>query len=124
MGNWRYDIYLNGDCVDSTELSGIASLKFESAKLLGLAELHKIYQGDCFDPVLHSTIVIKGGTYPPCPTDGSDCSYRQAYDAGWYCTPRPTAYRIESFAPQDRCGYMLRPYRIGGTPDDYARCIK
>lgn len=123
MKIWRYDIYLNGALVDTTELSGIADLKFESAKHLGLAELHRVYQGESFDPVIHGTIITRGGEMPPCPLDKSTCRYRQAYHPGWNCTPRPTAFRIETISPQDRCGYMLKPNRIGGIPDDYNSCL-
>lgn len=120
--DFKWDVYLNGELIDTTELRGIAYLKFESAKLLGMAELHRVYKGENFDPVLHFTTVERGGEYPPCPIDKHNCKYRQPYYIGWDCETRPTAFRIETLKPQDRCGFMLKPNRIGGRPDDYAVC--
>ena len=45
-----YEIYLNGSLVDSTALAGLAYLKYESALLLGSANLVRISQNP--DPVL------------------------------------------------------------------------
>ena len=41
MFNWTYKIFLDGKQVDETNLAGLAYIKFEMAKLLGNAELHK-----------------------------------------------------------------------------------
>ena len=120
--DWRWDIYINGVLVDTTELQGIAYLKFESAKLLGLAELHRIYQGNAYDPILHRVVIERGGTPPPCPDGPNDCPWHMSAKHNFYITARPTALRIEVLPPQDRCGYLLKPNRIGGVWDDYAIC--
>lgn len=45
-----YEIYLNGSLVESTNLAGLAHLKFESACLLGPASLVRVSNNP--DPVL------------------------------------------------------------------------
>ncbi len=121
---WTYRLYLHGDLIDETPLVGIASLKFESAKMLGLAELHEVYIGADFDPVLHTTIIHRGGIKPPCNPQPAKCQYRQSLERSFYATSRPTALRVEVVCPTDRCGYMIRPSRIGGNFWDYAACFK
>lgn len=120
---WTYKIYLHGEQVDETPLEGIAWLKFESAKMLGLAELHKVYVGYNYDPVLHFTVVHKGGILPPCNSDTKKCLYRKSIAPEFYSTSRKTAVRAEVMCPSDRCGYMLKPSKIGGDFFDYAECI-
>lgn len=123
MQEWVYKIFINNELVDEEPLKGMAYLKFESAKMLGLAEMHEVYTGDDFDPVLHSTIVHRGGIYPPCQDNKKDCSYRKSISNEFYTTTRTTAVRTEVICPSDRCGYMLKPSKIGGNFFDYARCI-
>lgn len=123
MTNWTYRIYLNGALVDETNLSGIANLKFESAKMLGRAELHQVYVGENFDPVLHGTVVERGGVLPPCPDKPFSCLYKRKCESD-YCAPRTTAFRTETIEPQLRCGYLLRPGRAGGRWDDYDYCLR
>jgi hypothetical protein len=31
--------------------------------------------------------------------------------------------RVEIMPPSDRCGWALKPGRIGGRPDDYHPCV-
>lgn len=64
MSDWEYKLYLHDELVCETDLRGIAHIQFEGLKLLGLAELREVYRGNNFDPVLHSTIVHRGGIYP------------------------------------------------------------
>ena len=124
MGNkWTYKLFIHGEQVDETELKGLAFLKYESAKMLGLAELHEVYIGEDFDPVLHSTIVHRGGIYPPCPDNKKCCSYRKSVSNEFYTTTRTTAVRSEIICPGDRCGYMLKPSKCGGEFFDYAYCL-
>jgi hypothetical protein len=120
--DWTYQIFIHGEKVNETNLSGIAYMMFGSAKLIGLAELHRVYVGTNFDPVLHYTTVERGGIYPPCCEDKNQCRYRQSLASEYY-VPRPTAFRIETMCPQDTCGFMLKPSRLGGRSDDYAPCI-
>ena len=120
MNDWTYRIYLHGEQIDETPLSGLAWLKFESAKMLGLAELHEVYVGQNFDPVLHQTTIHRGGEMPPCE---NKCPWRKSIDKEFHSTIRPTALRIEVMPPGDRCGYMLKPSRIGGDFFDYDYCI-
>lgn len=110
--------------MDELELEGLAYMKFESAKMLGMAELHKIYAGQNFDPVLHQTKVERGGITPPCGNDPKQCQYRKSIQSEFYSTPRRTAFRTEVICPADRCGWLLKPHRIGGQFDDYGYCIK
>jgi hypothetical protein len=122
--DWTYKIYLHGELIDETSLAGIAFLKFESAKLLGLSELHEVYTGPSFDPVLHRTIIHRGGIHPPCSDRPQKCEYRKSMSASFYNTPRRTAFRTEVLCPTDRCGFMLKSSCIGGQFFDYAPCIK
>lgn len=66
MNEFTYEIYINDCLVDSTNLLGIAVMKYESACLLGVGKLRKVYSGNNFDPVLHSP-----------------CTYNPL-DGGWY----------------------------------------
>ena len=120
---WTYKIFINGEQVNETNLRGIAYMMFDSAKMLGLAELHRVYTGTNYDPVLHWTVVERGGIYPPCNDNKKQCPYRKSMEAEFYSTPRKTAFRAEVMCPSDRCGYMLKPSRVGGAFDDYALCI-
>jgi hypothetical protein len=124
MNDWTYQIYLHEELVDETPLSGIAFLKFESAKLLGFSELHEIYTGPSFDPVLHRTIIHRGGIHPPCSDRPQKCEYRKSMSASFYGHTRPTSFRTEVVCPSDRCGYMIKLSRLGGNFFDYAPCIK
>ena len=119
-----YEIWLHGEKIDETDLKGIAWLKFESAKLVGMAELREIYNGDNFDPVLHQTVIHRGGIKPPCPENTENCTYRKSISADFYNTPRKTAFRTEVMAPKDRCGFKLKPSKIGGSFFDYDFCDK
>lgn len=56
-----YEIYLNGVLANSTPLAGIATLRFESARLLGAASLVRVSHNP--DPVL-------GGRYTYEPETG------------------------------------------------------
>ena len=124
MGDkWTYKLYMHGEQVDETDLRGLAFMKFESLKLLGLAELHEVYTGDDFDTVLHSTIVHRGGLYPPCPEDPKQCSYRKSISNDFHSTTRKTAFRTEVMCPSDRCGFTLKPSKLGGEFFDYGFCI-
>lgn len=118
-----YEIWLHGEKIDETNLKGIAWLKFESAKLVGFAKLFEIYDGDNFDPVLHTTIVHSGGIKPPCPENKVDCQYRKSIKSDFYSTPRKTAFRTEITCPIDRCGFLLKPSKIGGVFTDYDYCL-
>lgn len=65
---------------------------------------------------------------PPCQrglTTPAKCKYRidPAKEEGWYTTARPTAFRLESMGPSQRCGHLLKQGRIGGRWDDYEPCI-
>jgi len=53
------------------------------------------------------------------PTCKTVCKYRMPYE-----TPglQRNALRIEIFSPTDRCGWNIKPGRIGGNPDDYYPC--
>jgi hypothetical protein len=123
--DWRYEIYINSELVDTTMLQGIAELKFKSAELLefGIVEMRKIYQGNNYDPVLHYTEYKCGGILPPCPPHGEPCKYHKSKIDDWASTSRPTAFRMEVMPPQSRCGFLLKPHGIGGDFYDYAPCI-
>jgi len=101
----------------------MAWLKFESAKLLGLAELHEVYVGDNYDPVLHTTTIHRDGIFPPCQNTRKECPYLKTVKQDFYSTPRITAFRTEVMCPDDRCGFMLKPSKIGGSFFDYDICI-
>ena len=122
--DWIFKIYLHGEQIDETFLEGVAQLKFESAKMLGLAELHKVYVGVNFDPVLHFTIIHKGGIIPPCDSNSKKCHYRKSVSIDFHSTSRKTSVRAEVMCPSDRCGYMLKPSKIGGSFFDYAECLR
>lgn len=124
MNEWMYEIYLNGEKVDETDLRGMAYLKFESAKLLGYAEIRRIYSGNNYDPVLHYTTSERGGIVPPCPEDTKNCTYRKSMSIEFYSTTRPTSFRTETICPGDRCGFMLKPSKIGGGFFDYDYCLR
>jgi hypothetical protein len=123
MNEWTYEIFINGEKVDETDLRGIAYMKFESAKLVGLAELHRVYNGENYDPVIHFTTVERGGIFPPCPQNTGKCSYRKSVKNDFHSTTRPTAFRTETMCPGDRCGFLLMPSKIGGDFFDYGYCI-
>lgn len=123
MSEWTYKIILHGELIDETPLRGIGWLKFESAKLLGRAELHEVYVGNKYDPVIHKTIVHRGGILPPCPDAREKCPYLKTVEHDFYSTPRTTAFRTEVMCPSDRCGFMLKPSKIGGSFYDYDFCI-
>ena len=124
MNDWEYKLYLHDELVCETDLRGIAHIQFEGLKLLGLAELREVYRGNNFDPVLHSTIVHRGGIYPPCPENPQSCKYRKSMSMDFNTMTRKTAFRTEVMCPGDRCGYMLKPSKIGGDYFDYGLCIK
>ena len=123
----KYEIYINGSLAESCALSGLAFIKFDSACLLGSADLYRVVETG--DPVLDGRFeydldyggwVYKGPVGPPCPSDGSVCKYRQPYERPGL---QKNALRIEIFSPSDRCGWNLKNGRIGGCPDDYLPCI-
>lgn len=60
---------------------------------------------------------------PPCPSNPQACPYRKSIQADWYTTPRPTALRVESIVPLDRCGFLLKEGYIGGHFFDYNYCL-
>lgn len=55
MSEFKYEVYLNDELIEENEKQGIAYLKYESAKLVGKAELRYVYIGSNYDPVLHNT---------------------------------------------------------------------
>ena len=122
--DWIYKIYLHGEQIDEEKLRGIAFMKFEYAKLLGLAELHEAYVGADYDPVLHTTKVHRGGIYPPCTETKCDCPYHKSIAGSFFTETRPTSFRTEVMSPGDRCGFMLKPSKAGGDFFDYDYCLK
>jgi hypothetical protein len=128
-GTWKYVVYINGEMVDETHEPLSAYMKLESAELLemGVCELQQVYDGpsEHYDPVIHGTRILeRGGNFPPCPSNHAQCPYRKSRQNDFYSTPHPTAYRVEVMPPVDRCGYLLKPKRIGGDFSDYAPCQK
>ena len=120
---WMYKIYINGELVETTNKEGMAHLKFETAVLTGsYAQLLRFYNGDNFDPVLHSPVLLREENNPPCPPHGK-CKWRKSMREAFLSSTRPTAFRIEIPEPQDRCGWMLKPGCLGGSFYDYGCCI-
>jgi hypothetical protein len=57
------------------------------------------------------------GLFPPKCKE--NCNYRQKYCSA---SLQVNALRVEIFSPSDRCGWNLKPGRVGGRPDDYFPC--
>jgi len=53
---FNYEVYLDGDLVNTSEIEGLAILMWQSACFLGDALLKRVFSGPTasFDPVLHS----------------------------------------------------------------------
>lgn len=64
-------------------------------------------------------IISVAGRESRLPKCSASCKYRMPYEQ---LKPQKNALRIEMFYPSDRCGYNLKPGRIGGRPDDYYPC--
>ena len=121
-----YEIYLDGLLVSSTELRGIAYLRFESACLLGKASFVRVVETG--DPVMDGKWEYnaddggwdyKGKNLPPCPPDGGDCKYRRFPEE---LPLQRNALRVEVMAPDNKCGWALKSGRIGGHNSDYHVC--
>lgn len=123
MSVYEYQIYGNGELVNSTPLKGIAWLEADTLAMNDFyTEIHEVYTGDSYDPVLHGTRIVRKENPPPCPEEGP-CKFKKSKKEGFLNTTRPTALRTEPMCPQDRCGWMLRPSCLGGTFFDYSPCI-
>jgi hypothetical protein len=61
---FHYEIYLDGELLNTSKLEGLAILMWQSAEFLGVATLKRVFSGPeaVFDPVLHS----------PCKFHGTD----------------------------------------------------
>lgn len=126
--SYVYAIEINDDDVEQVQLEGLAHLKFDC---LALTEdritLRRIWAGEekDFDPVLHdrNKVLKHKPAQAPCSTDKHRCPYLKSKKTEFTNTVRPTALRVETMEPSDRCGFLLRPYCRGGDFWDYAICI-
>jgi len=119
---WVYRLFANDVLIKEYELSGLAWLGFDSVSKYSdyICELHEVWVGDNFDPVLHTTIVHRDGKQPPC---ADPCPYRRCLGGGFNAMPRPTAFRVEAMDPSDRCGWKPKPNHMGGHDYDYGFCV-
>lgn len=136
-----YEIYLNGSLVSSVSLSGLAHLKFESARLLGDASLIRVSGNP--DPVLGGRYIYDtetGGwgydspcasSQSPSPIDpennepppkcSKDCLYRHHFN-GFDLQRNALRSELASMIDKRRCGWNIKPGHIGGHTLDYAPC--
>lgn len=120
---WVYKLYLNDMFVTEYGCAGIAQISFNTYCDCSdyIAELHQVWVGDDFDPVLHQTVVQRDKKRPPC---SEPCPYKRNLGGGFNAAPRPTAFRTEVMDPSDRCGWKLKPGHVGGHDYDYGFCIR
>lgn len=136
---WKYDVHFGGRLVeeyreddpsgqhDILSALGKALVAFSNLKMEGYCEVWRVYCGDAYDPVLHGPHREAAGMapsiVPPCPGGCVDgCPWRKSKREAFMATCRPTALRTEVMPPEDRCGYLLDPGRLGGAFFDYQRC--
>ena len=138
MKNMRidYKIIINGDLMKTyyEPLFGLAKLAFDSAcynKDLNVVLERKIIDEEDFDPVLHGTktkILYNRPAITPCYhkniSSNKKCPYLKNAERDFINTPRPTALRVEAIAPSNRCGFLLKPTKLGGHFFDYDYCVK
>jgi hypothetical protein len=126
-----YKIVLNNKVIETVELEGIAIIKYDTAKMIGDAQLLKIV--DVEDPVFKGVFkyddelgcfqFVTSNTRP-CSIDNRlklNCEYVKKYNG---YNPQKNALRIELIPYQDKCSWDLKSDRIGGHIDDYNYCIK
>ena len=134
-----YLIFINGFVADKTLLKGIAFMKLASADLIGDGDLVRFIPGD--DPVIcgYSTYNQVLGMWEdgfnvkkcPIPVDNTNndippicqknCKWRMKYN-DFSLQINAIRTEVASMVAVERCGWNLKPNRIGGHPLDYAPC--
>ena len=133
-----YTIFVNGMPYEEVEEEGVAHLKLESANLIGVGELVKFIPGDdkilCgyytynqefkewqhgFNVAKRPTPVDKDSGIPP--VCEKNCKWLKRFNN---FNRQSNSLRLESshMVAETRCGWNLKPGKIGGHPLDYAPC--